>query len=192
MHVYNPRPTPGNVITHGNARFTLLTGRMLRLEWAADGHFEDRATLAVVNRALPPVRRRAAVSGRKLTVTAPGFTLTYVDDGRPFSARNLSVTFRQRRRARVWRPGMRNPQNLGATLRTLDGIKGGRRQEWKKLRSGKWVPTKKWVPVDMGAGLVSRAGWALVDDSRGIILDGDPGWVTRGGRRRQSGGARRW
>ena len=31
--------------TVGNARFTLLTDRMVRCEWSADGTFEDRLSL---------------------------------------------------------------------------------------------------------------------------------------------------
>ena len=47
MPPYNPSPSPENTVTFGQARFVLLTERMLRLEWAKDGVFEDRATLAV-------------------------------------------------------------------------------------------------------------------------------------------------
>ena len=73
---------------------------------------------------------------------------------------------------------MRDPANLGATLRTLDGIKGGKRQVLKEVKPGKWQPTGKWAPVDLGQGFLSRSGWALVDDSASIVLDGDPAWVT--------------
>ncbi len=178
MQPCDSRPNPANIITHGNARFTLLTGRMLRLEWAADGRFEDRATLAVVHRALPGVRHRVTTVGRTLTLTAPGFTLTHRDDGKPFSARNLRVTFSLDGRACAWWPGRRDARNLGATLRTLDGIKGGNRQVMKEISPGHWTGTGTWKPVDMGQGLVSRSGWALVDDSASVVLDRETGWVT--------------
>lgn len=41
------------VVVSGNTRFTVLESRLVRMEWAADGKFEDRATLGVVNRKLP-------------------------------------------------------------------------------------------------------------------------------------------
>ena len=41
------------VVVSGSARFTVLTPQLIRMEWAEDGVFEDRATLGVVNRKLP-------------------------------------------------------------------------------------------------------------------------------------------
>ena len=91
MHTYNPVPTPGNTVSFGKARFVLLSERMLRLEWAEDGVFEDRATLAVVHRALPPVRFARTVKGATLRLATGGFTLTYTDDGKPFSPKNACL-----------------------------------------------------------------------------------------------------
>ena len=49
---YEPKADDRAVVTIGNARFTVLTSRLIRMEWAEDGNFEDRATLGVVNRDL--------------------------------------------------------------------------------------------------------------------------------------------
>ena len=49
----NPVAAPGATVVCGNARFTVLTDRLIRMEWAEDGQFEDRASLAIVNRELP-------------------------------------------------------------------------------------------------------------------------------------------
>ena len=49
----NPVANPKATVVCGNARFTVLTSRLIRMEWAQDGVFEDRATLAIVNRDLP-------------------------------------------------------------------------------------------------------------------------------------------
>ena len=48
----NPVSAPEASVVSGNARFTVLTPQLIRMEWAADGVFEDRATLGVVNREL--------------------------------------------------------------------------------------------------------------------------------------------
>lgn len=40
------------MVIFGKARFTVLTPRLVRMEWAEDSRFEDRATLGMVNRAL--------------------------------------------------------------------------------------------------------------------------------------------
>ena len=37
----NPVANPAAVVTEGNARFTVLTDRLIRMEWSADGVFED-------------------------------------------------------------------------------------------------------------------------------------------------------
>ena len=46
----NPQARPECVIVRGKARFTVLTSRLLRLEWSPTGEFTDFATLAFPNR----------------------------------------------------------------------------------------------------------------------------------------------
>jgi hypothetical protein len=52
----NPVPNASAIITLGNARFTVLTSQLVRLEYAGaragQGGGDDRATLAVINRDL--------------------------------------------------------------------------------------------------------------------------------------------
>jgi len=170
-------PTPENTVVCGRARFVLLTERLVRLEWAEDGRFEDRASLAVVKRTLPRVRHTRKASGNTLRLATAGFRLDYRDNGKPFSAANLKVSFLLNRRWVTWTPGLKDRQNLGATIRTLDGVKGGTRPERKEVSPGQWQPTGRLIPVDLGQGFVSRSGWALVDDSKRILFD-EQGWVT--------------
>ena len=47
---YNPRPNPESVVEEAAARFTVLTERLVRMEW---GERNDAATFAFVNRYLP-------------------------------------------------------------------------------------------------------------------------------------------
>ena len=51
--VLDPVADPAAVVTSGNARFTVLTSRMIRIQYSATAQFEDRATFAIVNRRLP-------------------------------------------------------------------------------------------------------------------------------------------
>ena len=46
----NPSPNPDSVVTAGQARFTVLTSRLIRMEW---GQTVDTATLTFLNRYLP-------------------------------------------------------------------------------------------------------------------------------------------
>ena len=50
--VNDPVATSQAVITCGNARFTVLTPEMIRVEYSDQAKFEDRATFTIVNRKL--------------------------------------------------------------------------------------------------------------------------------------------
>ena len=48
----NPKANDKAVVTCGNARFTVLTPEMIRIEYRDKAAFEDRATFTVANRNL--------------------------------------------------------------------------------------------------------------------------------------------
>ena len=48
----NPVARTESVVRSGNMRFTILTSRMIRIEQSNNGNFENRATMAIVNRVL--------------------------------------------------------------------------------------------------------------------------------------------
>src|SRR5258708_6889531 len=55
----NSKAHPNSIVICGQARFTILTSRLIRLEWSATGKFEDRATFAFPGRyAEPPAFQR--------------------------------------------------------------------------------------------------------------------------------------
>ena len=150
----NPKADAKAVVTSGNARFTVLTPQLIRMEWSADGQFEDRATLTFVNRETPVPEFKVRESKSKLTITTPALTLTYLKNGK-FSDKNLKAVFTLNGKEVVWTPGMENPQNLLGTTRTLDGADGSKLKE----------PMEK--------GILSRAGWSLIDDSQRHVLTPD-------------------
>ena len=53
LEAYEPMADPSQVVTAGAARFTVLSPRLVRMEYDPAKAFEDRATLAIVNRKLP-------------------------------------------------------------------------------------------------------------------------------------------
>ena len=55
---------PAAVVIVGQARFTVLTPQLVRMEWAADGRFEDRPSLVFINRRLPVPTFTRGVVGR--------------------------------------------------------------------------------------------------------------------------------
>ena len=158
----DPVADPKAVVTVGHARFTVLTTRLIRMEWSADGHFEDHASFVFLNRKLPVPKFEHMLSDAKdkLTIRTSALTLVYsIDtadkpkqDGR-FTPENLTVNLTVGDKLVVWRPGMVDDQNLMGTTRTLDEAVGQKTKE------------------PMEEGLVSRAGWAVVDDSSRPLFD---------------------
>lgn len=157
-----PRASENAVVQAGsNARFTVLTPQLIRMEWSEDGVFEDRASLTFINRALPVPEFKVSRTGKKVVIKTSDLVLTYIVGTVPFDASNLKVEFKTAGVKTVWTPGMDDKGNLMGTTRTLDNVDGS-------LHTAK-DPLEK--------GLVSRDGWAIVDDTKNYLMDED-WWVT--------------
>ncbi len=155
---HEPKADPAAIVVVGPARFTILTPQLVRLEWAADGAFEDRPSLVFINRRLP-VPTFVTRKERGWTVIDTGkLELRYRPGGTgEFSAQNLSIDLSVAGKPVTWRPGMEDTGNLRGTTRTLDGVKGA---------------------TSLEPGLVSRDGWVVVDDSaRPLLNDSDWPWA---------------
>ncbi len=148
---------PDAIVRSGTVRFTLLTPQLIRLEWSATGTFEDRPSLVFLNRQLPVPQFRTQVANGWLIITTERLALRYRQDSGQFDADNLAISFDLNGKTVTWHPGLEDTANLRGTTRTLDGIKG---------------------EASLEAGLISRNGWALVDDSdRPLFDDSDWPWV---------------
>ena len=149
----------------GNARFTVLTPQMIRMEWSEDGKFEDRATLTFVNRKLEVPEFKVKQTKSKLTISTSNVTLTYLK-GAKFSAENLSAEILVAGKKVVWHYGDKDTENLMGTTRTLDRYYGSQEhpRSYKRRSS-------------MEQGLLSRGGWTIVDDSeRHIFVPVESHW----------------
>ena len=155
----HPAADPKAVVTAGHARFTVLTPQLIRMEWSAEGKFEDHASLVFINRQLPVPKFKAENklngSDKTLTIATDALLLSYRPSGNgQFTADDLSITIRDvDGKPVVWHPGENDSENLMGTTRTLDGARGAKTQE----------------PIE--PGLVSRSGWALVDDTTRPLFD---------------------
>ena len=154
---YNPKASDAAVVVHANARFTVLTDRLIRMEWSEDGEFEDRASLAIVNRNLPVPSFKVNKSGNTLTLKTAALTLTYKGNEK-FNSDNLSISFRMSGKTHLWYPGKENTGNLLGTSRTLDKCNG-----FGALNPGD----------PMEQGILSRDGWAIVDESQRHLFEKD-------------------
>lgn len=147
----DPVADPKAVVVDGKARFMVLTPEMIRVEYAPSGKFEDRATFSVVNRRLPVPKFSKHDDGKFITIKTDKLTLRYRKGTNPLtspaSPENLTITMSMKGRPVVWYPGLKDPQNLKGTYRTLDENNGY--DYLTKLEDG----------------VVGRSGWAVINDS---------------------------
>ncbi len=147
----NPVANPNAVVTEGNARFTILTPEMVRIQYSKKALFEDRATFAVVNRNLPVPQFSTERKDGYLYIKTNVLTLKYqlggeIGNDTP-SDKVLSISFDMNGRKVLWYPGKDDAMNLKGTTRTLDGQIGDNKR------------------AEMENGLLSRAGWSIIDES---------------------------
>jgi len=152
---HDPAPDPRAVVLcpHASgsaARFTVLTDRLIRMEWSPDGRFEDRASQAFINRLLPVPEFRVNRDGPRTTIDTGAARLSFSSDGKAFHRANLRADFDLNGTRRTWKPGDVDRANLGGTTRTLDGVDGA-------------------CPIE--PGLLSRDGWVVIDDSYRLVFN---------------------
>ena len=147
----DPVANPEAVVTSGRARFTVLTPRMIRIQYSSRGLFEDRATFAVVNRNLPVPEFSTREENGFLYIETEYLTLKYrigsAISPALKSPNNLSIVMPLNGHDVVWYPGKEDALNLKGTKRTLDTASGDNQRP------------------DLEDGIISRAGWALIDES---------------------------
>src|ERR687886_2933755 len=85
----DPVADPRAVVQGDRYRITVLADGLLRLEYATDGRFEDRASTFALTRRAPVPQFRVADTGSHLIVTTERLRLTY--DKGPFSTSGLAV-----------------------------------------------------------------------------------------------------
>ena len=151
----SPVAHPDAVVSGDHWRITVLTEGLVRLEWSPDGRFEDRASTLALHRDLPVPAYRVTEGAGSLAITTARFTLTY--DRGPFTPSGLSLQVAGNVSSyhSVWHYG-EPVRDLGGTARTLDNADGR---------------------APLGPGVVSRYGYALLDDSRSMVVE-DDGWVS--------------
>ena len=160
-------PNPASVVISDKARFTILTDRVIRMEYAANSKFTDEASLTFVNRHLPAPTYQVSDNKGWLTIKAKYLTLHYQKNSGEFSAENLYIEYRDTNHLFVWRPDMKDDQNLKGTTRTLDGA----------MSTSDAGTTEK---VSLEDGIISRSGWAVIDDSKKPVFDhSDWPWVQK-------------
>lgn len=145
-------------------RLTILTPQLIRLEWNANGSFNDHASFLVVNRKLPVPEYHTRTEANWFILQTSGLELRYQLNSGKFNAANLSITQRSAKKVK-WIPGMVQRQNLKGTARTLDRCDGDSNVAKKQI-------------LHLEDGILARDGWTLLDDSKNFLLNESPWpWV---------------
>ena len=142
-----------SVVAGQKYRFTVLTSRLIRMEYCPSGIFEDRASQSVFYRDFPEASFTFQKCDGVLTLETEYLTLIYREN-EPFCKESLAVALK-REPASCWHYG-EDFEDLGGTARTLDEANGA---------------------IPMGRGVCSRNGFSVLDDSETMVLDSD-GWVA--------------
>lgn len=150
-----------NQVVGNTYRITFLTNRLVRLEYSETGSFCDLPTQTVLNRNFAPVDFTVFQKPDGLILRTDRLEIQYNEE--KFSPHGLAISIYGGSKSSTgdWHYGDK-PNDLHGTARTLDEVDGG--------------------AVELGSGIVSRSGYAVLDDSRSAVIQED-GWVApRSGR----------
>ena len=137
------------VITGSNYRISFLTSRLVRLEYQAEGKFEDAPTTLARSRVFPEVDVTTVRGAHGLEMDTEHLHIVY--DEAEFTGHGLSIAVKGNLSAytSTWRYGQ-DFKTLGGTARTLDTADGA---------------------IALEKGLISRDGYSVLDDSASMVLD---------------------
>lgn len=151
----NPAADKNCLVRGKNYRISILTERLLRLEYSEQGIFEDRATQKVINRKFPVPEFTVTEKEDQIDIITGYLQIKY--DKKEFTCNGLSIRLSRQTFSNnsIWCYGDTG-NNLKGTARTLDAADG---------------------PIELEDGLLSRTGYAVLDDSGSMILE-NSGWVV--------------
>lgn len=142
--------TSGKHIIKGNTyRFSILTPRLIRIEYNKDGIFEDRATSLVVNRKFQDCQFNMKTDEKTITIVTEYFTLKYLKEN-PISTKSIKVTVNGT--DKEWTPSYQDFKNYGSIGYSLDELDS---------------------KAKLSKGLYSLDGFVAIDDSKNFVIDNE-------------------
>lgn len=151
--IINGKCSDAQCVVGDHFRFTVLTSRMLRMEYSELGVFENRPSVFACCRNFAAPKFKVCRRNGKLEIHTEYLSLFY--DEKHFSPGGLSVKVRSETRGiySTWHYGDELCENLGGTARTLDMADGE-------------IPLKN--------GIQSRLqGYSVIDDSASPLIESD-------------------
>lgn len=150
-----------NVVLGKKYRISILTDRLVRLEYSPNGVFLDKPTQRVVFRNFDKTKFTVTQSETLIQIVTSYFTIDYVKE-KPFvgskvtPGNTLKITLNKS--DRTWYYGHPEARNYGSINYSLDDFTGR---------------------LKLSNGLYSTDGFAFIDDSDTFILDDSGNYVPR-------------
>ena len=153
---FKPVANPKSIVRAPNVRFTVVTDRIIRIEYSDDNIFEDRPSQVFWHRAQHVPKFKKQVSNKVVEIETDYLRLVYKIGRSGFTSKSLSIKLKQDKATWHYGDSASKAGNLKGTARTLDGVAGKTKLE---------------------DGLVSKAGWSVVNDSNTLVFD-ESGWLV--------------
>ena len=180
--VLDARADEAFVVQGERYRITVLTSRMLRLEYAEDGCFEDQPTQIVWNRSFDRPAFTVSEAEHSLEIDTEFLHLYYDKKEMTENHLYIDVKYDFTNYGGRWyfgRTDFGDPPrefNLKGTTRTLDRCdgpwyKGSSFMEKVRTRGGQ--TNREDGDVDLGMGLCDTSGRTFFDDSESLVINAD-------------------
>ena len=141
------------IVFGNNYRFSVLTERLIRLEYSPSGKFEDRASELVINRNFPKPNFTYQKNKGILEIKTRYFTLNYLEN-KPFKGSKVTpgntLNIKLNNTNNFWYYNHPEAKNIPATTISLDDFND-----------------------KLNKGLFSLDGFASIDDSKSLVIDND-------------------
>lgn len=148
-----PEAKQENTVIYRNFRFTVLTDRLIRIEYQSEKKFTDAATQVVFYRDFPKTDFTVSMEQDVCMIETSALVLGCRSDADENNG-GLSVRLKGEPAA-GWIWGEAPAETLGGTAKTLDAVDD---------------------TVPLGDGVCSMFGYTVLDDSGSMLLDQD-GWI---------------
>src|SRR5574341_2307728 len=155
---FKPIANQAAVVTAPNVRFTVLTDRLIRIEYSKDNRFEDRPSQVFWYRDQPAPAFKKRITNKVVEIETDYLHLVYKIGRAGFTPDKLSIKLKENSVTWYYGDTARKAGNLKGTARTLDMAAGETKLEY---------------------GLVSKVVWSVVDDSKTLVFDGNGLLVPR-------------
>ncbi len=145
---FDAQANPKSMVFSQNTRFTVLTSRVIRMEFSSRNEFEDRPSQIFWYRNQETPIFEVIKENSLLEIVTDYLHLRYIYDAGKFTGWSLSIELINT--PIIWHYGDDDHDNLKGTARTLDQVDGA---------------------TELNDGLLSKSGWCLIDDTNTLIFN---------------------